>query len=585
MNSPKMTMVVARYNENLDWLKTVPWNYIVFNKGGNLPKWVKNKVKLPNIGREAHTYLTYIIDNYDHLSNYTIFVQGNPFDHSSDLVTKIKGFDGKSDFFDLSDSILASGRYGNRTRFESKTAESAQRIFLEEITDFGFGKGAQFIVSKKAILFHPKVVYQKILDYMMEGLAFDKICVIHNPGKNCKCTNLFSPWILERLWKTIFDRTHKTIYSDRKILIVGAGISGCVLAERYANKKKKKVLVIDKRDHIGGNCYDYTNGIGLRINKYGPHYFRTNDELVWSYVQKFSKWRPFEAHCVSHVDGKKVPIPVNIDTINMIFGTNIKTAAEMKKFLAKDTVKIKNPKNSEESALKRVGKTLYEKMFKNYTTKQWGKHPKELDSSVMDRLPVRFSHDSRYSTDKYQMYPVDGYTKIFEKMLNHKNVEVRLNTQWDDIKNSVDEYEKIFFTGRIDSYFDEKLGKLEYRSLRFEEINLDQEWFQDHIQENYPDEDIPYTRIVEYKHKTEQVNPKTTIVKEYPAWEGEPYYPVPSAKNQRIYKKYQKQAEQLEKNNIYFVGRLANYKYINMDQAFRNALDLFSKIERTDGYS
>lgn len=366
-----------------------------------------------------------------------------------------------------------------------------------------------------------------------------------------------------------------------KILIVGAGISGCVLAERFANKKNKQVLVIDKRDHVGGNCYDYTNSIGIRVNKYGPHYFRTNDEEVLRYVEKFSKWKLFEARCVSHVDGKRVPIPVNIDTINMIFGTNLKNGHQMKRFISRQTVNIKNPKNAEESALKRFGKTLYEKMFKNYTAKQWGKDPKDLDPAVLDRIPIRFNHDSRYLTDKYQMQPVDGYTKMFENMLSSPNIEIQLNTNWDDMKNSAKDYQMIFFTGRIDSYFDEQFGKLEYRSLRFEEINLDQQWFQEHIQENYPDINIPYTRIVEYKHKTGQKSPKTTIVKEYPTWDGEPYYPVPSKKNIAIYKKYQKKAIMLEKKNVYFVGRLANYKYFNMDQAIKNALDFFIKIEDT----
>lgn len=369
--------------------------------------------------------------------------------------------------------------------------------------------------------------------------------------------------------------------TKNQILIVGAGISGCVLAERYANVKNKKVLVIDKRNHIGGNCYDYINSIGLRVNRYGPHYFRTNDADVWKYVRRFSKWRSFEARCVSHVDGKKVPIPPNIDTVNMIFGTKIETEAEMKKFLSKETINIETAKNSEESAMKRVGKTLYKKMFKNYTTKQWDRDPKELDSNVMDRIPVRFNHDDRYFTDKYQAYPADGYTKIFEQMLVSPNIEVKLNMEWDDMKNSVNKYEKIFFTGRIDSYFNEKFGKLEYRSVRFEEINLDQEWFQEYVQENYPDINIPFTRIVEYKHQTGQASSKTTIVKEYPTWGGEPYYPVPTQNNEDIYKKYQKQAESLILKNIYFVGRLANYKYFNMNQAFKNALDLFKKLELT----
>lgn len=370
--------------------------------------------------------------------------------------------------------------------------------------------------------------------------------------------------------------------TKKRILVVGAGISGCVISERFANEKKRQVFIIDKRDHIGGNCYDYVNSIGLRVNKYGPHYFKTNDRKVWDYVKKFSKWRSFEAHVASSVDGKLVPIPVNIDTVNMIFNLNLKSGIEMKKFLSKQTLRIKRPKNSEDAALRKVGKTLYEKMFKNYTIKQWDRDPKDLDPSIMDRIPVYFNRDRRYATNKYQAYPADGYTKIFESMLSSSKIEIRLKTDWEEIKNSAEDFEMVFFTGRIDSYFDEKFGKLEYRSLLFEKTNLDQEWFQDTVQVNYPDINIPYTRIVEYKHQTGQKNKKTTIVKEYPSSNGEPYYPVISKKNIDIYRKYQKQAERLEKKGIYFVGRLANYKYFNMDQAFKNALDLYSKIAQSN---
>ncbi len=364
------------------------------------------------------------------------------------------------------------------------------------------------------------------------------------------------------------------------IVIVGAGISGAVLADQYARILNKKVLVLEKRDHIGGNCYDYTNAAGHKVSKYGPHYFRTNDEGVWEYLQQFSEWVPFEAHCLSHVDGKKVPIPVNIDTVNTLFGTKIESEQDMKEWLDKETEHIEDPKNSEEAALRRVGKRLYEMMFKNYTTKQWDKHPTELEPSVMDRIPVRLNHDDRYFTDKYQAYPKEGYTPIFEKILSHPNIEVVLNTTWEDFcKDNEVTYDKLFFSGKIDSYFQEELGKLEYRSLRFEEETLNQEFFQDIIQENYPASDIPFTRIVEYKYQTKQKSPTTTIVREYPTWEGEPYYPVPSERNREIYARYQAKTLELEKQNVYFVGRLANYKYFNMDQAFRNALDLFARLE------
>ncbi|MDP1625095.1 MAG: UDP-galactopyranose mutase [bacterium] len=363
------------------------------------------------------------------------------------------------------------------------------------------------------------------------------------------------------------------------IVIVGAGISGATLAERYATQLGKRVLVLEKRGHVGGNCHDYINDAGIRVAKYGPHYFRTNDEGVWRYVQSFSSWEPFVPKALSHVNGVDVPIPVNIHTVNALFGTNIETEEQMKAWLEAETDHIIEPKNSEEAALRRIGKRLYELMFKNYTTKQWDMSPCDLDPSVMDRIPVRLNHDDRYFTDKYQMYPTEGYSKIFERMLSNPLIEVRTNSSWESLKDAVGKYEKLFFTGTIDSYFDDNLGKLEYRSLRFEEQTLDQEWYQKSVQVNYPSLDVPFTRIVEYKHQTRQSNPRTTIVREYPTWDGEPYYPVASQKNKEIYERYQKKAEALEGQGIYFVGRLANYKYFNMDQAFRNSLDLFYRLE------
>lgn len=368
------------------------------------------------------------------------------------------------------------------------------------------------------------------------------------------------------------------IIKQYDIIIVGAGISGLTLAERYS-ALGKKVLVIEARTHIGGNCYDFTDEHGILIAKYGPHYFHTNYENVWEYVNRFSEWTPFEARVVSYIDGKKVSIPINIKTINQFFETNIATEDEMKEWLANNTTPIESPKNAEEAAIGRVGPILYQKIFKEYTEKQWDKDPKELDPEVTNRIPVRTNDDDRYFTDTHQAIPTDGYTKLFENMIAGKEITVLLNTTWGSIKDAVQYREKLFFTGRIDSYFEKKFGPLEYRSLRFEFETLNQEYFQDYVQENYPSLEVPFTRIVEYKHMTGQKHPKTTISREYPTWEGEPYYPVPSDKNKEIYQKYQKEAEELEKQNIYFVGRLANYKYFNMDQAFKNALDLFSRLE------
>jgi UDP-galactopyranose mutase len=363
------------------------------------------------------------------------------------------------------------------------------------------------------------------------------------------------------------------------IIIIGVGISGATLAELYASSGKR-VLVVEKRDHIGGNCYDHENEDGILVSEYGAHLFHTNHQDVWEYVNRFSEWCPYEHRVLSSVDGKLVPVPVNIDTVNALFDTSIETEQEMQKWLEENTEKIENPKNSEESALRRVGKALYEKMFENYTKKQWDMWPNELEASVMDRIPVRTNHDDRYFSDTYQALPKEGYAKMFERMLDHPNITVRLGTTYEDIKNDISGFEKLFFTGPIDQFFDYKFGeKLQYRSLRFEWETHDKEIYQNNSVINYPSLDIPYTRIIEYKHFTGQKHPKTVISREYSSWEGEPYYPVPSERNRRIYAKYQSEAEKLEKEGIYFVGRLANYKYFNMDQAFKNALDLFDSLK------
>lgn len=363
------------------------------------------------------------------------------------------------------------------------------------------------------------------------------------------------------------------------IIIVGAGISGATLAERFANVHHKRVLVLDKRDHIGGNCYDYINDDGVLVPKYGPHFFHTNHEDVWSYVSRFTDWHPYEHRVLSVVDGKRVPVPVNITTVNAIFGTNIGTEAEMEAWLASHREQIGKPANSEHSALMRVGKTLYEKMFKNYTKKQWDMWPSELDASVMNRIPVRINSEDRYFTDKHQAMPKEGYTKLFERMLDHALITVRLNTDYFDLRDKLTGYEKLFYTGPIDRFFDYKYGndgRLQYRSLRFEHETLDTPQYQTHAQINYPSLDVPHTRITEPKIATGQVHPKTTIIKEYSTWEGEPYYPVPSKRNQDLFERYKQEAETVK--DVHFVGRLANYKYFNMDQAFKNALDTFQEI-------
>jgi len=363
------------------------------------------------------------------------------------------------------------------------------------------------------------------------------------------------------------------------ILVVGAGISGAVIAERYASIGKK-VLVVDKRPHIAGNCYDYVDENGILMSKYGAHLFHTNDESVWKYVNRFSEWYKWEHKVLARVDEKLVPIPVNIDTVNLLFNQSISSEAEMKKWLEDHKLTIDNPQNGKEAVLAKVGPELYEKMFRHYTKKQWDKYPEELHASVLNRIPVRTNKDDRYFSDKYQALPLGGYTQMFEKILAHPNIEVRLNTDYFTILDEIDHGSKLFYTGPIDRFFDFKYSiqeKLEYRSINFVKETIDQEYFQENSVVNYPGTEVDFTRIIEYKHFGNQKTPNTVIVKEYTVDSGEPFYPVPNQRNQEIYERYRKDAEQLK--NIYFVGRLANYKYFNMDQAFKNALDLFRELE------
>ena len=366
------------------------------------------------------------------------------------------------------------------------------------------------------------------------------------------------------------------------IVIIGAGISGSVLAERYA-AMGKKVLIIEKRDHIAGNCFDFYDDNGILTSQYVADLFHTNDEGVWDYVNQFADWYPWSHRVIARVDDKTVPIPVNITTVNTLFRTNIKTETEMQDWLEKNRIPFDQPENGEEAVLNKVGEVLYNKMFKHYTKKQWDKYPAELHASVLERIPVRDNYDDRYFSDTYQALPKGGYTKMFENILANPNIIILLNTDYFEVQDQLGEYEKLFYTGPIDRFFqfNENLKeKLEYRSINFVTEQLDQEYFQENSVVNYPGEEVDFTRIVEYKHFGNQQSEKTSIVKEYTVDEGEPYYPVPNDKNQEIYAQYKAEADKL--TDVYFVGRLANYKYFNMDQAFRNALDLFFDLERKD---
>lgn len=361
------------------------------------------------------------------------------------------------------------------------------------------------------------------------------------------------------------------------ILIVGAGLSGAVLAERFASHGDKKVLVIDKRDHIGGNCFDFIDENGILINKYGAHLFHTNFEDVWEYVQQFSEWQRWDHRVLGAIEGKLINIPVNINTVNALCGTDIKDEKEMNQWLKTVQVQYDTINNSEEIAKSRVGEELYKKIFRDYTFKQWNKYPEELDPSVLARIPIRNNFDDRYFTDRFQALPKYGYTKFIKNILTHPNITVRKNIDYFDLKDSID-FHILIYTGPIDRYFQNSgLEKLGYRSIEFiEERFKNMNFYQINSVINYPENNVPFTRIVEYKHFLNQHSPHTTIVKEITKDSGEPYYPVPNKRNLALYEKY-KELAKLE-NNVHFIGRLASYKYFNMDQAIKNSLEWYNEF-------
>jgi UDP-galactopyranose mutase len=361
-------------------------------------------------------------------------------------------------------------------------------------------------------------------------------------------------------------------------LIVGAGLAGGVLAERLAHSGKK-ILLIDKRNHIGGNTYDYYNRDGILVHKYGPHIFHTNSKEVFTYLGNFTQWRPYEHRVLASVDGMLVPIPINLNTINQLYNLSL-SSSEVDAFLQSKAEKKNVIKTSEDVVVNKVGRELYEKFFKGYTKKQWDLDPSELDASVTSRIPTRNNRDNRYFTDTYQAIPLYGYTRMFDNMLNNPNIKVMLNTDYKEIAGSIS-FDKMIYTGPIDYFFDYCYGKLPYRSLEFKFETLEQETYQQTGTVNYPNEHA-YTRITEFKYITGQKHPKTSIVYEYPMDEGDPYYPVPRPENAELYRKYQLLAA--AENNVFFAGRLATYKYYNMDQVVAQALTLYKKIISTKEY-
>ena len=356
-------------------------------------------------------------------------------------------------------------------------------------------------------------------------------------------------------------------------LIVGAGFAGSVLAERLANGSGKKILICDKRPHIAGNAFDYYNDEGILIHKYGPHIFHTNSADVFEYLSRFTEWREYQHRVLASVDGMQLPIPINLDTINKLYGLNL-TAFEVEEFFEKLAEKCDVIRTSEDVVVSKVGRELYEKFFRNYTRKQWGLDPSELDASVTARVPTRTNRDDRYFTDSYQAMPKHGYTRMFEKMLNHPNIKIMLNCDYREIASQIG-YREMIYTGPIDQFFDYRYGKLPYRSLEFKHETHDTETFQSAPVINYPNEQA-FTRITEFKYLTGQEHKKTSIVYEFPQATGDPYYPIPRKENAAIYAKYKALADIAQ--NVHFVGRLATYKYYNMDQIVAQALTEYGKI-------
>ncbi|WP_276484187.1 UDP-galactopyranose mutase [Paraflavitalea pollutisoli] len=356
-------------------------------------------------------------------------------------------------------------------------------------------------------------------------------------------------------------------------LIVGAGFAGAVIAERLASVAGKKVLVVDKRNHIGGNTYDYHDAAGILVHKYGPHIFHTNSKDVYDYLGKFTSWHPYEHRVLASVDGMLVPIPINLNTLNELYGLHLE-ASEVEAYLQLKSEEKAIIKTSEDVVLSKVGKDLYQKFFRGYTKKQWDLDPSELDASVTARIPVRFNRDNRYFTDTYQAMPALGYTRLFEQMLSHPNIKVMTNTDYKEIEDSI-AFKKMIYTGPVDYYFDNCYGKLPYRSIEFQFRTFDTAVFQQTGTINYPNEH-PYTRVTEFKYLSGQIHPKTSVVYEFPKAEGDPYYPVPRPENAELYRKYQLLTRELP--DVYFTGRLATYKYYNMDQVVAQSLSLFKKI-------
>jgi UDP-galactopyranose mutase len=377
-----------------------------------------------------------------------------------------------------------------------------------------------------------------------------------------------------------------------EFIIVGSGFAGSVIAERIANVLNQKVLIIEKRNHIGGNCYDYKDENNIIVHKYGPHLFHTDYKEVFDYLSNFTDWHIYHHKVLAFVDGKKIPLPFNLTSIYEVFPQELAKRLEVRlieKYGYGTKIHILELLKEEDQDLKLLANYVYEKIYKNYTMKQWGLKPEEISPQVTARVPIYVSRDNRYFTDKYQVIPKDGYTKIFGRMLNHPNIKIMLNTDFKEVISIDFENKKIYFLGRefkgkliftgmIDELFNFKYGFLPYRSLDLRFETIEQEYYQEAPVVNYPN-DYDFTRITEFKHIHPVKSDKTTILKEYPkAYQPNvdiPYYPVFTKENQELYNKYKEEADKFE--NLILVGRLAEYRYYNMDDVVKRALEVFEE--------
>lgn len=359
-------------------------------------------------------------------------------------------------------------------------------------------------------------------------------------------------------------------------LIVGAGFAGCTVAERLASQSNAKVLVVDERDHVGGNAHDFIDESGNRVHRYGPHVFHTSSVRVVEYLSRFTAWRPYEHRVLANLGGRYVPVPVNRTTLNRIYGLSL-TEDAAARFLRERAEPRSKLLTSEDAVVSKTGRDLYELLYRGYTRKHWGLDPRELDASVCGRIPVRTNDDDRYFSDWFQAMPAGGFTALCKRMLDHPNIETALSMSFESAVDAFT-FDRIVYTGPIDAYYDHRFGRLAYRSLHFEFLTVPSNEGLPAGCVNEPSEHVAYTRTTDFAHVCANSSSTTVLCREYPRAVGEPYYPIPRPENRELYRRYKKLADR--ERNVTFVGRLAEYRYYNMDQVVASALAASERLAR-----